>query len=360
MASRMARKSGGSFIGNFFKRGIKFVISAAILSVFVLGIVFFVKQASSATPSKLVSFLSPYLSKIGLREEQVGEVAGDLIKRATDFGVGSNLINDDISSSSITSMPVATVAILADSHIASDTDEHVENKSFLVSALNKVIALQADQIVHVGDITNYGVEADLIAAKEILDEPGIDYVAIPGDRDLAATSNLDAFSTVFGVDSHTLEYAGNKFVVFNNSANYTLIPQSKMNWFEEQLNGADFVILSQPLYTEDLLLFNCQYMGSSCSEPEDAELKAKQAEVKKQRDELLSMIRSSNVRAVIAGDHHRSSQTQDKDKPGLVHYVVGAIGGSLNDYSQNALQTQRFTILKLYENGAFTVEDIIL
>ena len=352
----MAKKGskGSSLVGKLFKRGIKFGVSVAVLSVFVLGIAYTVREVSSASPSKLISLLSP----------EVGQVAGDLIKRATDFGIASpsnSIDSGEVSSSSATTGgPVMTLAILADSHVGNDKNEYIENKTHLARAVEKAKSLGADEIVHVGDVTNFGVLEDLRDAKEILDDSGIPYVAIPGDRDIAQTSNADNFVSVFGTDNHFFILAGHKFVAFNNSANYTLISQDKMTWFKNELDGADFVILSQPLYTEGVLV-NCQYMGNSCEDQEDSDLKQKQLEVKKQRDELLSLIRASDVKAVIAGDHHMSSQTQDKDKPGLMHYVVGAVGNTFKEgYSQSSWQNQSFSLIKLYEGEAFTVEDVIL
>lgn len=366
----MARSlGGGSLIGRLLKHGAKMILSVAVLSVFVLGIVYGVKKVSGVSPSSLAGVLSPYLSKVGINENEVGQVAGDFIQRITDFGVdgrgGSEVAESgQISSSSTesgTNEPVATLAIFAESHVGNDKNEYVENKTYLAQALAEAEELGVDEVLHIGDISNFGDVESLTDAKEILGDAGIPYIALPGDHDLAQTSSLANFSSVFGIDNHVFEAGGYKFVAFDNSANYTLISQEKVNWFETQVSDADFVILSQPLYTEGLLLFNCQYMGNSCSTPEDAELRERQVAVHGQRDEILKLIREADVKAVIAGDHHRSSETQDKDKPALMHYVVGAVGGSFKEgYSQEKLQTRRFSLLKLYESGAFSIEDIIL
>jgi len=367
---KYARK--GSALGRFFKHGAKMFVSVAILSVFVLGIVYGVRKVSSTSVGDFLGLVSPYLSKVGIEQDELGQVAGDLIKRVTDFGVYSPYQSDgtseneqpgDISSATTTENEegaLAVLALVADSHVGNDADEYVENKTYLARGLEQVAGSGVENVIHVGDITNFGDEQSLIDAREILEASNLDYLVLPGDRDLAQTSDLSNFTLVFGTDNKILDLAGYKFVIFNNSTNYTLISQEKVDWFERELEGADFVILSQPLYTEGILLFNCQYMGSSCETPEDEELRSLQAAVKGQRDKILSMVRESNVRAVIAGDHHRSSRAQDKTKPELIHYVVGALGGTFSEYAQSGLQSQRFSLMKLYSNGAFTIEDVIL
>jgi hypothetical protein len=86
----------------------------------------------------------------------------------------------------------------------------------------------------------------------------------------------------------------------------------------------------------------------------------RQARVLEQRNELLAMIRSSNVLAVIAGDHHKSSEISDSERASLTHHVVGAITGVVNEYPQSVIQDPRFSILTVYDDRSFQLEDIIL
>ncbi len=66
---------------------------------------------------------------------------------------------------------------------------------------------------------------------------------------------------------------------------------------------------------------------------------------------------AADVKAVIAGDHHKSSKVSDTQRSGLMHYVVGAVGGTLSEYSQKSLQSQRFSILSLFEDGSYDISD---
>ncbi len=209
-------------------------------------------------------------------------------------------------------------------------------------------------------LTNWGVLADLREVKTLLDASELEYFVLPGDRDLAQSVGPENFEDVFKKGSQVLELEGNKIVLLNNSANYTLMGEDTLTWFNQEVADADFVILSQPIYTDGLVLFNCQYMGSTCSEVEDPSLKQKQEAVLAQKEVILGMIRNSDVKAVISGDHHKSSKIEDTQKAGLMHYVVGAVGGTVNEYSQKSLQTQRFSVLSIFEDGSFDISEITL
>lgn len=369
-------KGGGGIIGH----GIRMLMAVLILTAFVLGIAYAVKQVSSIDASDFTSFASPYLAKVGLGNTDVGQVAGELFKRVADSGIGGH---DESDESGVSTTPktesgwssqpkvvseriapqgkvLFSVAVFADSHIANDKQEYIDNKGFLRDATAKAKELGVESAIHVGDITNWGVLADLREAKQILDDSKLKYYAIPGDRDLAQSVGTDNFVKVFGKDNFTFELEGQKFVVLDNAANYTLISQTTMDWFKKEVKDADFVIISQPLYTEGLVLFNYLYMGSTSEKPTDPTMLKKQEEVKAQRDELLTVIRGSKVKAVIAGDHHKSSVTVDLEKPSLEHYVVGAITGTVSEYAQSILQSQRFSVLRVYENGGYLIEDIVL
>ncbi len=371
-----------SLLSGFIKRAVRAGLSIVVLSAFVLGIAFFVKQVATFNTDKFASLSKPYASKIGLEEQQIGEVAGEFIKRLTDIDIENML--DGVSTSKLegekeeekqegqnSNAPqpadvvplgkqVLSFAIVADSHVANDKQDYINNKDHLNVALSKAKELGVGGVIHVGDITNWGVLSDLKEAKKYLDESELKYYALPGDRDLAQAVGNSAFVDVFGKGNQTFELNGYKFVLLDNSANYTLIPKEDMDWFANQVTDADFVILSQPLYTEGLVLFNYLYMGSSEELPENESLVEKQRQVKVQRDILLEQIQNSNVKAVVAGDHHKSSQLTDGVRPSLTHYVCGALTETISEYAQSVLQSQRFCNLKVFENGSFVVEDILL
>lgn len=387
MGKRRNSRKSNSIAGSFVKRLIRSVFAILILSAFVLGIAFGVSKASSVDASKITRIVAPYLAKIGISESLVGQVAGEVIERATDIGLeekNSNMISENndkstedkneevttdenVSSASTQKESVAKLAIIADSHVANDRPEYIENKEFLRKSLSRASEANVNKAIHVGDLTNLGVLADLREVKSILEGSELEFAVLPGDRDLYVSAAYDStnsranFNSTFSKANQTLQIEGLKFVLFDNSANYTLIDEKDLTWFKNEVSDADFVVLSQPIYSEGLSFpYSSVYMGSSFPQPEDENLQKKQADVLAQRDIILSAIRESDVKAVFAGDHHRSSKVEDSQKQGLVHYVVGSVGGTVSEYSQKSLQSQRFSILSLFEDGSYDVSEIEL
>ncbi len=353
---------GGS---GFFGRIFRATISMIVLTAFVLGITFSVKQISTIDADKITGFVSPYLAKIGLDEETAGQVAGNLFERVSHTGMsdGSSITTNSEDPTSVPEGDVLfSIAIISDSHIATTKQEFINNKAHLDKALNLAKERGIEAIVHAGDITNFGETSDLREAKAMLDAQNMTYYVLPGDRDLAASVGISNFLNVFGENKFAFEIKGTKFVLFDNSANYTQISQENMNWFRNEVQDADFVIFSQPLYTESLLLLNYMYMGSSSEDlTENPDLSQRQAQVRSQRDQLLEVIRDSDVKAVFAGDHHRFDKALDKEKPSLVHFVVGATSEVVSDLPSGVLlQPQKFMLLHIYENGGYKTEEILL
>jgi len=303
------------------------IISVIVLTALVLGIALFVKEISTLSYKKVISISSPLLAKMGLSSDKAGEVAGEFIKRAsdTDININSNPIKK--------SEPILTVAIFADSH---------SDNLNLLKAISKTKDLSIDTVFHLGDLTDLGVIDKLEETKKILDESGLKYYAIPGDHDLWQSVGLDNFKQVFGDNFHSITIQGVKFVMLDNSANYTVVDSKLMTWFKEEVRDADFVLLSQPLHHPT---FN-RVMG--VVDGEDI------TKVKEQALEIANLIRQSKVKAIIAGDQHASSTNIDAQKPTLSHIVVGAITSELN------LQSPRFSVLRVYSDGSYKIEDILL
>ena len=212
----------------------------------------------------------------------------------------------------------------------------------MVHIVSKTKDLSIDTAFHLGDFTDLGVIDKLEEAKKILDESELNYYTIPGDRDLWQSVGIDNFKQVFGDNFHSITLKGMKFIMLDNSANYTTVDSKLMLWFSKEVEDADFVLLSQPLYHPT---FN-KVMGVV-----DGEVIAK---VKEQAQEILNLIRQSKVKAIISGDQHSASINPDIQNPTLSHIVVGAITSDRN------LQSPRFSVLKVYADGNYKIEDILL
>jgi predicted phosphodiesterase len=334
------------------------ILAVVILTAFVLAISLLVKELSSMNAQKFARLSRPILAKLNIRvsEEKLGEVAGEFAERITSTNISAISTQRDEEKPEGTrpqSKVVAEIAVMSDVH-----DDISSLEKALVTAKEKSI----ETVIILGDLTNYGDIEHLQKVKDALDKSGLKYYVLPGDHDLAQTSSLENFLKIFGNDHYLVDIAGAKFLILNNSANFTVIDSSLISWFEKESLVADFVLLSQPLYTEELSVpFNKMFMGNTKEDSTDALMLGKQEQVRSQRDSILeSLEKKTNVRAVIAGDHHKSSETPDAIKKDLTHYVVGAVTDTVNELPQKILQTPRFSTLKLMEDKSFEIEEVVL
>ncbi len=77
-------------------------------------------------------------------------------------------------------------------------------------------------------------------------------------------------------------------------------------------------------------------------------------DVELQRQALLSLVRSSNVKAVIAGNQHFFSEIVDPEDKSLNHYVIGSLNSERN------VEFPNFSTLTVYEDGDYYIEKIVL
>jgi hypothetical protein len=227
------------------------------------------------------------------------------------------------------------LGILSDSHNSNDN---------LEKAVNKAKEKGAKNLAFLGDYSDVGTVEEIQNGKKIMDASGLWYLSIPGDHDHdlgdgALTHYNQLFSARYGVKV----VDGVRFIWLDNSANYTLIDNSQMVWFTNTLDASDdgvptFVFLSNPLYNKD----GFRLMGEL------------NEDVKAQANLLLKLIRNSSVKAVFAGDNHLSSRSADPEKSQLEHIVVGALAKERN------LQTPRFSMLHVFEDGTYKFEEVVL
>lgn len=326
---------------SFAKRFLRSAVSITILSAFVIILSIFVKALSSLNKQSFVSLTSPIANKLGLSKDDVGEVAGEFAQRVSETKINpKNTVNalDNSKTSSEDEnenieQALFKIALLADSHNANGN---------LKQAVEQINNEGIRYMVYLGDLTDWGDIASLKKAQEILNTFKHAYFVLPGDHDLAQSVGLDNFLTVFESPNTILTLGDYKFVLFDNSANYTPITEGNMHWLLLNIKDADFVILSQPLYHP----INTRIMGIV-----DYEVVK---DVKEQADVILNAIRVSNVEAVISADQHQSSISIDPERESLKHIVVGAL------VSERNYQTPRYSILNLFEDNSYTIEDIIL
>lgn len=235
-------------------------------------------------------------------------------------------------------VPTYRVGVISDSHNQND---------LLSSAIESLVEEGVDKIVHLGDLTDWGELDKLAQTKETLDKFEVAYVAIPGDHDLGETRDASNFLQIFGVKKGFFELGPYKFIYFDNSLNFTKLTFEEMRWFEKEVKEGYIVFLSQPLVSKDMT----RVMGIIDE--------AKDLEVFSQNEELLNYIRSSDVKVIVAGDLHLSSQYEDPVKPSLWHISAGALLKSESIEKLN-LQSPRVGMLEIYDDSSWIYKDIVL
>lgn len=336
MFKRKTKKEGSGSFSRFFQT----VLSVVILTAFVLGISYFVKGVSTFSYEKALRLADPVLAKAGIDPEIVGKVAGIFTSRDLTISIDKGSEKDPKtpgSSADVTpeiNPVVLSVALMADSH---------NYNGLLDQAIKKAQERGISTMFYLGDFTDTGEVNFLQDAKDILDKSGITYYALPGDHDLYAAVGVGNFSKVFGENYQSVKLGDYTFVLLDNSANYTVIPAEEMTWFKEQIATADFVLLHQALYYPT----NDRVMGIDIN---GGEVKT----VKAQADEVLGLIRNSNVKAVITADRHQSSENDDPVKKELKHIVIGAISETRN------IQKPSFTVLNIMKDGVSGVSEVVL
>jgi len=352
---------------SFFFRILRFVVSVVVISALLLGISVVIREVSNLDSGKLVGITSDaqkvlQSSSVVGSGKNVNSVINELTSRVkvpdlsfkTLFGkLVRSVAKKVISTENNEKKVLFHVCILSDIH------QDTENLS---KALNKSKSLSCAKILIIGDITNYGDVVSLQGVKSTLDLFGAEYYAIPGDHDLAQSVSVENFIKVFGQDYQLVDISGIKFLMLDNSANFTIMDSKQMTWLESNIQSVDYILLSQPLYVEGLNApFNQIFMGGMRTPPTDQNLLEKQQAVKDQGKFLLDLIEKSvNIKAVFAGEHHRSSDLTDPVRSSLKHVVIGAVSSTIDTYPQSVIQTSRFSLLKIFEDKTYSIEDVVI
>lgn len=343
-----------------FLRFIRALLTVVVLTALVLGVTLGAKELYAVDAMKFGKITSSLLAKlhINVDEQKAGEIAGKFAERISQTNLGSGVSTskpEDPSDNSV----YATKSLALEVAILSDVHEDIAN---LEEALEKIRQRGIKTVFVLGDLTGFGDIEALEKIKTVFDTSGLEYFVIPGDHDIAQSLDYDNFTQVFGTEYGKIELLGYNFGYFGNAANYTPVSTRAVSWLESEVKNIDFLLTSQPLYVEGLNPpFNSIFMGSTNETPADPDLEEKQEVVRDQGKFILNLIReNSNVKAIIAGDHHKSSSLQDANRSSLMHYVVGAVSSTLNEYPQKALQSSRFSILSIFQDGGYEISDVVI
>ncbi len=342
--SRRTRRKKITFIQRFFRS----IVAIVILSAFILGISLMVKEMAGLDPYGVVKLAGPILDKIGISTEEAGQVAGTFAERMLKTNIAPSVsYKEDLSGSGDGNGASTTRSVVFKAVMMGDS---ANDNTGLASALSLAEKVGANRVFYLGDYTNLGVKSNLEAAKAVMDASGLLYYSLPGDRDAdinaEPVANFENYFDVFGNPRVSVTIGDIKFALLNNSANYTLIDSEYLGQFYNELNGADYVILSQPLY-HPLNTIGKPIMGVVNGEIVP--------NVKAQADEILSKIRESNVRVIVAGDQHSFAKIPDSEKEGLTHVYIGPIAKERADRGIASI-----TLLSIYDDASYSVEELFL
>lgn len=298
------------------KRLFRSTISIFVLSAFIISIGFAVAELSKLRQAHIEKTYEKVAVKFDLPQKELPIVSGTSGKTAEEV--------------------ILKIALISDSEDDFDSLE----KALTLAKEEKV-----SDIIFLGDLTNWGDRETLLQGRDLLDATGINYYIIPGDHDLADSASagdltgLNNFLEVFEDTFYSFSIEGINFVLLNNAGNHSLISSADIGKFQSELPNADFIMLSQPLYSKNL----ARSMGVIDGEADE--------EVKAQADSVLESIRKSQVKAIIAADHHMSGKAVDPINSSLFHHTIGALTAEKN------FQKQKFAILKVYKDKTYTLDD---
>jgi outer membrane protein assembly factor BamB/predicted phosphodiesterase len=143
-------------------------------------------------------------------------------------------------------------AFLSDTHIGSPNGSSEEDLRRSVNDINSM-KNEIAFVVITGDITELGTNDELTRAKLIFDSLLVPYYIIPGNHDSGwSESGGLMFSTIFGYDKFSFEYAGIRFLGCPSGPYVRMsdghIPRDAVNWLDRQLkdvrNGQPVIFLN--------------------------------------------------------------------------------------------------------------------
>lgn len=139
-----------------------------------------------------------------------------------------------------TGMTSFTFALITDTHVSSPN-----NNEDLVRTVTDINAQpEIAFVIHSGDVTEFGSDAELIAAKKILDRLDKPLYILPGNHDSNwSESGTNSFLRIFGGETFAFEYNGYKLMGMASGPNMRMspgqVPRENLTWFLEELKKTD-------------------------------------------------------------------------------------------------------------------------
>lgn len=321
-----------------------FVIFRLLLSLIIFGVLLVgsysaYRQFSGYDPLKLDprSVLSNFTSKEAFLDKFLALLS---VGTKSDKEPSHEVIPINESNEVESSSPVKfKFALVADSH---------NDNANLAKALQMAKDQKVEFIIGLGDYTDVGTLEELQIAKAEFDLTGIRYFPTAGDHDLWDSRDkkkdpLQNYLQLFGPPYQAFTSNGVRFIVIDNSDNYTGLGEGQKMWLDQELEKAKadpeigllLVFMHEPLYHPS----SDHFMGK--------ETPSLQQEAK----ELAKKLKEAGVKEVVAGDIHYFTRYKDPET-GLQMTTLGAITSARN------AQTPRFAIVSVREDSTYHIEDV--
>ncbi len=334
------RKSGGS--GGGPARILRLFFTLIFFSILGLGIYYFNTNPEANNLLHRVD-VGPLSTKINILALSVGirlpekiECPQQISKKVDEMAGVKTVENQPQNSQ--TKTVIAKFGIVADSHS--------ENEK-LAKALRMIREENISYVIGLGDYTQVGTVAELEEAQNVFANSGLNYYVVPGDHDLWDSRDKDKkptanFEAVFGKNYQAFVLDGTRFLLMDNTDNYSGVSREQMDWVKQQLEiwageksgMPTFVFLHEPLYYPE-----SEHTMGRVNE-----------ELKKQAKSLLQLFSQTKISEVFSGDIHFFTRFTDP-ATNVKITTVGATAGARN------LQMPRFAIISVYDDGSWLVED---
>lgn len=331
--------------GSFFPVVIfRLILSVLVLLIFIIGIYQAFKYFSGVDPVKL----DPKEAVLPLL---TSNQSADLVSTLFGIQLPKNIIQDNSlnkvlgSNNSQPSQAPENNSPLS-FKFALVADSHNDNQD-LAAALSQAKADGAEFVIGLGDYTDVGTADELTQAKAVFDASGLSYYLVPGDHDLwngrdKGVAPIAYFSQVFGPDYQSFASHNVRFILLDNGDNYLGVDSLQMDWLENELSRVKtekpidlFIMLHEPIYHPS----SDHFMGDVTPKLVD------------QANQMGNLFQKAGVTEVFAGDIHFFSRYQDP-RTGLKMTTAGAVTDQRN------AQAPRFSIVDVYKNGSYNVEDL--
>jgi len=237
-------------------------------------------------------------------------------------------------------------ALVADSH---------NNNEGLSKALSLAKTKGVKFVIGLGDYTDIGTKVELEEVKTVFESADLPYYLTAGDHDLwdSRDKNFVAtatFNQVFGTPYQSFSDSNIRFIIIFNSDNYEGVDEVQMQWLKDLADEIEnnppklvFAFLHEPLFhpTSD------RVMGL----PRSDEGAGDQKGVAKQCQELMRILKGTGTAQIFTGHVHAYFQYEEPGSD-LKMTTIGALTVERNT------QAPRFSIVDVFDDGSYNVEDL--